>query len=229
MEFFLIVNLEKITKEYTQGTYRFNAVEEIDLTVAKGEFLAISGPSGSGKSTLLNLIGCIDSPTSGEIIINGKNVVNFRDKELSIMRREEIGFVHQFFNLMPTMSAIENVSLPLVLARKNRKEIEKKSIDLLSKVGLENRIDFLPQQLSGGEMQRVAIARAFINSPSLLLADEPTGNLDSNRGKEILELISSLSKDKDVTVLMVSHDPMALLSASRRVEIGDGKLGEEVP
>ena len=142
MEFFLIVNLEKITKEYTQGTYRFNAVEEIDLTVAKGEFLAISGPSGSGKSTLLNLIGCIDSPTSGEIIINGKNVVNFRDKELSIMRREEIGFVHQFFNLMPTMSAIENVSLPLVLARKNRKEIEKKSIDLLSKVGLENRIDF---------------------------------------------------------------------------------------
>jgi putative ABC transport system ATP-binding protein len=228
MEFFLIVNLEKITKEYTQGTYRFNAVEEIDLTVAKGEFLAISGPSGSGKSTLLNLIGCIDSPTSGEIIINGKNVVNFRDKELSIMRREEIGFVHQFFNLMPTMSAIENVSLPLVLARKNRKEIEKKSIDLLSKVGLENRIDFLPQQLSGGEMQRVAIARAFINSPSLLLADEPTGNLDSNRGKEILELISSLSKDKDVTVLMVSHDPMALLSASRRVEIRDGKLGEEV-
>ena len=126
------------------------------------------------------------------------------------------------------MSAIENVSLPLVLARKNRKEIEKKSIDLLSKVGLENRIDFLPQQLSGGEMQRVAIARAFINSPSLLLADEPTGNLDSNRGKEILELISSLSKDKDVTVLMVSHDPMALLSASRRVEIRDGKLGEEV-
>ena len=228
MEFFLIVNLEKITKEYTQGTYRFNAVEEIDLTVAKGEFLAISGPSGSGKSTLLNLIGCIDSPTSGEIIINGKNVVNFRDKELSIMRREEIGCVHQFFNLMPTMSAIENVSLPLVLARKNRKEIEKKSIDLLSKVGLENRIDFLPQQLSGGEMQRVAIARAFINSPSLLLADEPTGNLDSNRGKEILELISSLSKDKDVTVLMVSHDPMALLSASRRVEIRDGKLGEEV-
>ena len=228
MEFFLIVNLEKITKEYTQGTYRFNAVEEIDLTVAKGEFLAISGPSGSGKSTLLNLIGCIDSPTSGEIIINGKNVVNFRDKELSIMRREEIGFVHQFFNLMPTMSAIENVSLPLVLARKNRKEIEKKSIDLLSKVGLENRIDFLPPQLSGGEMQRVAIARAFINSPSLLLADEPTGNLDSNRGKEILELISSLSKDKDVTVLMVSHDPMALLSASRRVEIRDGKLGEEV-
>ena len=228
MEFFLIVNLEKITKEYTQGTYRFNAVEEIDLTVAKGEFLAISGPSGSGKSTLLNLIGCIDSPTSGEIIINGKNVVNFRDKELSILRREEIGFVHQFFNLMPTMSAIENVSLPLVLARKNRKEIEKKSIDLLSKVGLENRIDFLPQQLSGGEMQRVAIARAFINSPSLLLADEPTGNLDSNRGKEILELISSLSKDKDVTVLMVSHDPMALLSASRRVEIRDGKLGEEV-
>ena len=228
MEFFLIVNLEKITKEYTQGTYRFNAVEEIDLTVAKGEFLAISGPSGSGKSTLLILIGCIDSPTSGEIIINGKNVVNFRDKELSIMRREEIGFVHQFFNLMPTMSAIENVSLPLVLARKNRKEIEKKSIDLLSKVGLENRIDFLPQQLSGGEMQRVAIARAFINSPSLLLADEPTGNLDSNRGKEILELISSLSKDKDVTVLMVSHDPMALLSASRRVEIRDGKLGEEV-
>ena len=228
MEFFLIVNLEKITKEYTQGTYRFNAVEEIDLTVAKGEFLAISGPSGSGKSTLLNLIGCIDSPTSGEIIINGKNVVNFRYKELSIMRREEIGFVHQFFNLMPTMSAIENVSLPLVLARKNRKEIEKKSIDLLSKVGLENRIDFLPQQLSGGEMQRVAIARAFINSPSLLLADEPTGNLDSNRGKEILELISSLSKDKDVTVLMVSHDPMALLSASRRVEIRDGKLGEEV-
>ena len=224
----MIVSLEKITKEYTQGTYSFNAVEEIDLTVAKGEFLAISGPSGSGKSTLLNLIGCIDSPTSGEIIINGKNVVNFRDKELSIMRREEIGFVHQFFNLMPTMSAIENVSLPLVLARKNRKEIEKKSIDLLSKVGLENRIDFLPQQLSGGEMQRVAIARAFINSPSLLLADEPTGNLDSNRGKEILELISSLSKDKDVTVLMVSHDPMALLSASRRVEIRDGKLGEEV-
>ena len=224
----MIVSLEKITKEYTQGTYSFNAVEEIDLTVAKGEFLAISGPSGSGKSTLLNLIGCIDSPTSGEIIINGKNVVNFRDRELSIMRREEIGFVHQFFNLMPTMSAIENVSLPLVLARKNRKEIEKKSIDLLSKVGLENRIDFLPQQLSGGEMQRVAIARAFINSPSLLLADEPTGNLDSNRGKEILQLISSLSKDKDVTVLMVSHDPMALLSASRRVEIRDGKLGEEV-
>jgi len=224
----LIVSLEKITKEYTQGTYSFNAVEEIDLTVAKGEFLAISGPSGSGKSTLLNLIGCIDSPTSGEIIINGKNVVNFRDRELSIMRREEIGFVHQFFNLMPTMSAIENVSLPLVLARKNRKEIEKKSIDLLSKVGLENRMDFLPQQLSGGEMQRVAIARAFINSPSLLLADEPTGNLDSNRGKEILQLISSLSKDKDVTVLMVSHDPMALLSASRRVEIRDGKLGEEV-
>ncbi|MFL2931364.1 MAG: ABC transporter ATP-binding protein [bacterium] len=224
----MIVSLEKITKEYTQGTYSFNAVEEIDLTVAKGEFLAISGPSGSGKSTLLNLIGCIDSPTSGEIIINGKNVVNFRDRELSIMRREEIGFVHQFFNLMPTMSAIENVSLPLVLARKNRKEIEKKSIDLLSKVGLENRMDFLPQQLSGGEMQRVAIARAFINSPSLLLADEPTGNLDSNRGKEILQLISSLSKDKDVTVLMVSHDPMALLSASRRVEIRDGKLGEEV-
>tara|TARA_Y100000814_G_scaffold185873_1_gene136040 strand:+ start:216 stop:905 length:690 start_codon:yes stop_codon:yes gene_type:complete len=228
MEFFLIVTLEKITKEYTQGTFRFNAVENIDLKVDKGEFLAISGPSGSGKSTLLNLIGCIDSPTSGEIIINGKNIANFHDRELSEMRREEIGFVHQFFNLMPTMSAIENVSLPLVLAGRNKKEIEEKSGNLLSKVGLENRMNFLPQQLSGGEMQRVAIARAFINSPSLLLADEPTGNLDSNRGKEILELISTLSKEDNVTVLMVSHDPMALFSASRRVEIRDGMLGEEV-
>lgn len=224
----MIVRLEKITKEYTQGTFRFNAVENINLIVEKGEFLAISGPSGSGKSTLLNLIGCIDSPTTGEIIINGKNVVNFNDRELSKIRRDDIGFVHQFFNLMPTMSAIENVSLPLVLAGKKSKEIEKKSIDLLSKVGLENRMNFLPQQLSGGEMQRVAIARAFINTPSLLLADEPTGNLDSSRGKEILKLISILSKEDNVTVLMVSHDPKALSSASRRVEIRDGKLGEEV-
>ena len=224
----MIVRLEKITKEYTQGTFRFNAVENINLIVEKGEFLAISGPSGSGKSTLLNLIGCIDSPTTGEIIINGKNVVNFNDRELSKIRRDDIGFVHQFFNLMPTMSAIENVSLPLVLAGKKSKEIEEKSIDLLSKVGLENRMNFLPQQLSGGEMQRVAIARAFINTPSLLLADEPTGNLDSSRGKEILKLISILSKEDNVTVLMVSHDPKALSSASRRVEIRDGKLGEEV-
>lgn len=224
----MIVCLEKITKEYTQGTFRFNAVENINLIVEKGEFLAISGPSGSGKSTLLNLIGCIDSPTTGEITINGKNVVDFNDRELSKIRRDDIGFVHQFFNLMPTMSAIENVSLPLVLAGKNKKEIEKKSSNLLTKVGLENRMSFLPQQLSGGEMQRVAIARAFINSPSLLLADEPTGNLDSNRGKEILELISNLSKEENVTVLMVSHDPIALLSASRRVEIRDGRLGEEV-
>lgn len=214
-------------KTYRQGEREVHALRKVSLRIAKGEFLSIMGPSGSGKSTLLNLIGGLDQPSSGEIFIDGRPMHGIPDNELTLIRRRRVGFIFQFFNLLPVLSAVENVGLPLLLDGVPFAEIRPKAVALLDQVGLGNRIEHRPEQLSGGEMQRVAIARALITEPAVLLADEPTGNLDSHTGEEILMLLAGLNA-RGQTIVMVTHDSRAAACGTRIITLKDGSLSEDI-
>ena len=220
-----VVELKNLVKCYGAKDFQTTVLKGIDLTVYKYDFIAIMGPSGSGKTTLMNIIGCLDKPTSGSYTLAGEDVMSLKDKELSDLRLKSIGFVFQSFHLMPRETAIENVSLPLSYAGIKKKERKERSIAALERVGLGDRVTFRPTQLSGGQKQRVAIARAMVNSPKILLADEPTGALDSKSGEQIMELFDRLNEE-GVTVVMITHDSNIAARAKRMVRIIDGVIYE---
>jgi putative ABC transport system ATP-binding protein len=221
-----MVTLKHVSKVF-EGKRKATALENVDLEIAKGEIVAIVGPSGSGKSTLLNLIGGLDKPTSGDIAIDGERLSALSDDDLTRVRRDKIGFVFQFFNLLPTLNCLENVALPLHLRKWPRKKIEERAKELLDLVQLGRRIDHLPDELSGGERQRVAIARALSVYPPILLADEPTGNLDTHTGQDILKLIDDLHVRLGSTVLIVTHDLEVAARCARTVALRDGHIVED--
>jgi putative ABC transport system ATP-binding protein len=214
-------------KTYQQGARQVHALRDVSLKIEKGEFLSIMGPSGSGKSTLLNLIGGLDQPTTGEIFIDARPLHGISDDELTLIRRRRVGFIFQFFNLLPVLTAIENVSLPLLLEGMPFAKIKPKALRLLEQMGLGSRVEHRPEQLSGGEMQRVAIARALITEPAVLLADEPTGNLDSHTSEEIFMLLANLNANGQ-TIVMVTHDSRAAACGTRIITLKDGALSEDI-
>jgi putative ABC transport system ATP-binding protein len=222
-----MISLTGVSKLYN-GKRQVTALDHIDLEIERGEMVSIIGPSGSGKSTLLNLIGGLDRPTSGEIRIDGRAVSQLSDDDLTRLRREKIGFIFQFFNLLPSLSCVENVALPLHLQGLPRKQIEKRAGELLAMVQLGHRVDHLPDELSGGERQRVAIARALAFYPPVLLADEPTGNLDTHTGGEILDLIRGLHQRLGSTVLIVTHDLEVAHSCPRTIALRDARIEGDV-
>jgi putative ABC transport system ATP-binding protein len=222
-----MIKLVSVSKTYKQGTREVNALRNISFSIQKGEFLSIMGPSGSGKSTLLNLIGGLDQPTAGEIFIDGNPLHGISDDELTLIRRKKVGFIFQFFNLLPILTALENVGLPLLIDGIPFSRIKEKAIHLLEEVGMGERIEHRPEQLSGGEMQRVAISRALITDPAVLLADEPTGNLDSHTSEEIFMLLKRLN-EKGQTIVMVTHNPRAAEYGSRLITLKDGALAEDI-
>jgi len=221
-----MISLHHVTKIF-DGKRKATALEGVDLHVEKGQVVAIIGPSGSGKSTLLNLIGGLDRPTSGKICIDGENLSELSDDDLTRVRRDKIGFVFQFFNLLPTLNSLENVALPLHLRKWPRKKIQERAKELLEVVQLGHRLEHLPDELSGGERQRVAIARALSIYPPILLADEPTGNLDTKTGQDILKIIDQLHKRLGSTVLIVTHDREVADRCSRTVALRDGRIVED--
>src|SRR5262245_14256144 len=221
-----MISLTRVSKIF-DGKRKATALEGIDFEVAKGEVVSIIGPSGSGKSTLLNLIAGLDRPTGGDIRIEGQNLSELPDDELTRVRRDKIGFIFQFFNLLPTLNCVENVALPLHLRKWPKKKIEDRAKELLELVQLGHRIDHLPDELSGGERQRVAIARALSVYPPILLADEPTGNLDTHTGQEILKLIDDLHERLGSTILIVTHDVEVANRSSRTVSLRDGRIVED--
>ncbi len=222
----MLLELKNIVKTYTQGKMDVPVLKSVSMGVDKGEYLAIMGPSGSGKTTLMNIIGCLDKPTEGDYTLDDKTISNCNDNELSKIRLNSIGFVFQSFNLMPRQTALENVALPLLYAGVNPKERKKLAHEALCKVGLEERVNFKPTQLSGGQCQRVAIARAIVNKPDILLADEPTGALDTASGEQIMELFRSLN-DEGVTIIMITHEHEVAERAKRILHIRDGLFVEE--
>ena len=219
-----IIKINRLCKNYILGEVEIKVLKNISLDIQKGEFISIMGPSGSGKSTLLYLLGGLDKPTSGKIFINGKELSIMKDKQASIMRRREIGFVFQFYNLIPNLNVEENILLPVLLDNKKLREYKKKIKDILKVVGLSERSRHTPRELSGGEQQRVAIARALINDPEIILADEPTGNLDSKTGKEIIELLKNINLKQEKTIVMVTHSKDAASFAERIVNVKDGYI-----
>jgi putative ABC transport system ATP-binding protein len=218
-----MVLVQNVSKRY-EGKRIVHALRRVSFRVERHEFVAIMGPSGSGKSTLLNIIGGLDRPSEGSVSIDGQELQALNDNALTRMRRDKIGFVFQFFNLLPTLTAWENVALPLHLAGASRKEAKLKAMARLETVGLKDRQDHLPDELSGGEQQRVAIARALILNPPLILADEPTGNLDSKTGQEVLSLLKDLQDQFDITVMMVTHDAIAAAFCHRILTMQDGQM-----
>jgi putative ABC transport system ATP-binding protein len=223
-----MIRLIDARKSYTQGGSEVTALAGVSLQIARGEFAAVMGPSGSGKSTLLHLIGGLDRPSAGDVVVDGKVISQMDDDAVTLFRREKVGFIFQFFNLLPTLTGIENVALPLVLDGKSEHEAEVRAEVLLARVGLAARRDHLPEQLSGGEIQRLAIARALVFDPPILLADEPTGNLDSKNGAAILETIRTINREAGSTVVMVTHDRDAAARTDRVIYLRDGRL-EEAP
>lgn len=222
-----MIRLVDVVKEFN-GKRKVRALDGIHLHIERGEMVALVGPSGSGKSTLLNLIGTLDRPTSGEIYLDGQQLSTLSDDELTLLRRDKIGFIFQFFNLLPSLTCLENVALPLHLRGWKKSQARERAEELLGLVGLKHRLEHLPDELSGGERQRVAIARALSVYPPILLADEPTGNLDTKTGAEILELIRDLHARLGATVLMVTHDPGVAASCERTITLRDGRLvGDE--
>lgn len=222
----MIIDLRDIYKDYNQGNMPVPVLKDVCLQVEEGEYVAIMGPSGSGKTTLMNIVGLLDTPTQGEYYLDEKAVTNLKEKDLSKLRLNTIGFVFQNFQLMPRESALDNVGLPLIYAGLKKRERHEKAMAALEKVGLADRASFKPTQLSGGQKQRVAIARAMVNSPKLLLADEPTGALDSKSGKQIMELFRQLNNE-GVTVVMITHDRKVAEQADRIVYIIDGELSND--
>jgi len=222
-----IIEVSDLVKEYIQGGRSLRVLKGLDLAVERGEFMAIMGPSGSGKSTLLNMIGALDKPTSGKVLIDGIDLSTLSDDELAELRNREIGFIFQFFNLIPRRDALGNVELPLAISGVSRRERRERATKLLELVGLGDRIDHKPSQLSGGEQQRVAIARALINDPSVLLCDEVTGNIDSKTGDEIMQLLRSLNLQHGKTFVIVTHDPAVAQRMDRLLHIADGQIVAE--
>jgi putative ABC transport system ATP-binding protein len=222
----MLIDIRDITKVYEMGEEKVFALSGVSLGVERGEYVAIMGPSGSGKSTLMNLVGCLDTPTSGSYILNGKEVARMTDDELAAIRNQEIGFVFQTFNLLPRTSAVQQVELPLVYGGLSRKERRDRSVRALKAVGLEDRMNHTPNEMSGGQRQRVAIARALINDPSILLADEPTGNLDSQTGAEIMALFDDLNS-RGNTIVLVTHEEDIAAHARRIVRLKDGKIWDD--
>ena len=217
-----ILEVKNLSKTYGKGDTMVKALDNVSFSVEKGEFVAIIGPSGSGKSTLLHILGGVDVPTSGNVIINDTDISTLDKTALAIFRRRQIGLVYQFYNLIPILTVEENLTLPLLL---DGRKPDKKQIDeLIKKLGLENRLDHLPNQLSGGQQQRVSIGRALVNHPALMLADEPTGNLDSENSKEIVALLRHFNKALNQTVIIITHDEKIALSADRIISIEDGKI-----
>jgi len=221
-----IVELENVSRDYGDGKV-VHALNSINLIIERGERVAIMGPSGSGKSTLLNLVCGLDEPTSGAVRFEGIELSRLSDDERTRLRREKIGMIFQTFNLLPTLTAVENVSLPLRLEGINRREAERRALAMLERVGLAGRADHRPDQLSGGERQRIAIARALIFNPPLLLADEPTGNLDSATGEEVLSLLDDLRRELGATILLVTHNEMAAAHCDRILRLRDGRIVKE--
>ena len=216
-----------VRKVYRQGKNEIIALDGVSLDIARGEFAVIMGPSGSGKSTLLHLIGGLDRPTSGELLVDQRLVGQMADDQITLFRRTRIGFIFQFFNLLPTLSALENVTLPFVLDGRSKAEAEQKAKTLLDRVGLENRKDHLPEEMSGGEIQRIAVARALAFDPPILLADEPTGNLDSKTGGSILSLLRDINREAACTIVMVTHSQEAARYGDRTIFFRDGKVEGE--
>lgn len=219
----MVFELRNIYKDYLQGRDPVPVLKDITLGVENGEYVAIMGPSGSGKSTLMNIIGCLDKQTKGDFIFDGSDIMRCSDRQLSDIRNQKIGFVFQNFNLLPRQSALENVELPLLYAGYSKKKRIKMAEDALTRVGLRDRMSFKPTQLSGGQKQRVAIARAIVNRPKLLLADEPTGALDTKSGNDVMELFEELNND-GVTIVMITHEPEIAEHAKRIMYIRDGEL-----
>jgi len=222
-----LISVRNLVKTYYMGANVVNALQGVNLDISKNEYVALMGPSGSGKSTLMNLIGCLDTPTSGEYILNGSNVSTMDDGELAGVRNKEIGFVFQTFNLLPRLSALDNVALPLVYAGLSRSERVEKAKHVLDSVGLSDRMDHKPNELSGGQRQRVAVARALVNSPSIILADEPTGNLDSKTSYEIIGLFEEIHALGN-TIVLVTHEPDIAEYAHRIVKMRDGRIESDV-
>lgn len=222
-----IIHLESIVKHYKVGPSVVRALRTVTLDIYKGEYVAVMGASGSGKSTLMNIIGCLDTPTSGTYILNGKEVSSMTDNELAGIRNKEIGFVFQVFNLLPRNTALENVMLPLVYAGEKKRSRTEKALRILEDVGLGDRVEHRPNELSGGQRQRVAIARALVNSPSLILADEPTGNLDSTISEEIMKLFAEIHR-KGNTILMVTHEEDIARHAHRIIRLKDGVVETDI-
>ena len=222
----MILELKGIYKNYQQGKMEVPVLKNINFSMEEGEYVAIMGPSGSGKTTLMNIIGCLDQATSGTFILDGQDISKCTENEMSDIRLNKLGFVFQSFHLLARQSAVANVELPLNYAKVPRKERRERALKALDRVGLSDRVNFRPNQLSGGQMQRVAIARAMVNNPRLLLADEPTGALDSKSGKQVMELFQRLN-DEGVSVLMITHDPEIASHAKRVVTIRDGELKEK--
>lgn len=219
-----MIELVNVTKKYRVGIHEITALDSVSLKIEDGEFVAIMGPSGSGKSTLLYLIGCLDRPTSGKVLIDGMNTSELSDAELTELRRNKIGFIFQQYYLIPTLTALENVELPMVFKNVSREDREKKAEELLALVGLEDKKERRPNELSGGEQQRVAIARALANDPSILLCDEPTGNLDTRSGEVVMNIIKNLNVQRGVTVVLVTHNPMLSKYADRIIKLRDGRI-----
>jgi putative ABC transport system ATP-binding protein len=218
-----VIEVKNLEKTYYVGDMEVNALRGVSFAILKSQFSAIMGPSGSGKSTLMHIIGCLDSPTKGEYHLNGENVANMQDDQLAKIRNKEIGFVFQKFHLLPRSTALENVMLPLKYASIGKIERSEKAMEALTQVGLADRVDHRPSELSGGQQQRVAIARALVNSPAILFADEPTGNLDSKTGEEVMNLLHELN-DKGQTIVLITHEKEIADQTERTIFIRDGKI-----
>ncbi len=218
------VHLQNVSKTYQMGEVQVHALRGINLEVEKGEFVVVVGPSGSGKTTTLNLIGGLDSPSGGQLFIDGVDIAGYSDRDLTVYRRDKVGFIFQFFNLLPTLTARENVEFAVELVERNARQVQKKAQDLLGKVGLGDRARHFPYQLSGGEQQRVAIARALAKDPQILLADEPTGNLDFRMGQRVLRVMQDLNRSEGRTVLLVTHNTAIGKLGNRVVHLRDGQV-----
>ncbi|MFZ1398932.1 MAG: ABC transporter ATP-binding protein [Candidatus Promineifilaceae bacterium] len=217
-----VITIQNMTKVYTMGEHQVRALNGVTLSIYEGDFLSIMGPSGSGKSTMMNMLGALDKPTSGTYLLDGTDMSNLSEDELADVRNRKIGFVFQSFNLLPRTSALQQVELPLIYAGKRQRA--QKAAEALQMVGLGERLDHKPSELSGGQQQRVAIARALVNEPAIILADEPTGNLDSKSGTEVMQIFQQLNRERGITVVFVTHDPWIARHTNRVVTLADGKI-----
>jgi putative ABC transport system ATP-binding protein len=224
-----VIRINEVTKVYKMGTQEVHALRGVSLGIQRGESVAIMGPSGSGKSTLMNVIGCLDQPTSGEYFLDGEDVSQMSEDELADVRNRRVGFIFQSFNLLARTTARENVQLPLIYAGTTLKMRRQRAEEVLRAVGLGDRMDHMPNELSGGQQQRVAIARALVNRPSIILADEPTGNLDSKSGKEVMNILMNLNREQDITVVLVTHDPRLTQYVGRVLNLFDGTIRGDEP
>ena len=222
-----MIELDNVSRNYETGSTVVRALRGLSLEIEDGEFVAVVGPSGSGKSTLMNVIGALDVPDEGKVSLDGIELRDQSESELADVRGKKVGFVFQTFNIIPTLTALENVELPMIFQKTTRKEREELAKDLLKQVGLEERASHYPSELSGGERQRVAIARALVNDPEIILADEPTGNLDSKTGAQIMEMLKKLNEEQGVTIILVTHNPRDAGYANRRVHMIDGQIKDK--